>query len=154
MARLTIFRKYRVLANQIITMLLDIFLNFAEFVKNYVAALKETIANLQAQLEAANAGELLTRIAALETELATTKQALADALADDAADEEAIAAAQAEATAQAERANAAQVEAEVAQAEAARLAAELEAAKAEQEAQNNELIAKISELRAELQPSV
>jgi chromosome segregation ATPase len=145
------------LANQesqgLIDMLLDVFLNFAEFVKTYVAALKETIANLQAQLEATNAGELLARIAALESALASTKQELADALANDIADEEAIAAVQAEADAQKLKAEAALVEAEAAKAKAVELAAQLAAATATQEAQNNELISKINELQAELVPS-
>ena len=134
-------------------MLLEIFVNFAEFVKSYVAALKETIANLQSQLEAANAGELLTRIAALESELGATKQQLADALADDVADEEAIAVAQQEADVQKAKAEAALIESEVAKAEAARLAEELSAATASQDAQNNELISKINKLQAELLPS-
>jgi chromosome segregation ATPase len=139
--------------NHLIDMLLEIFLSFAEFVKTYVAALKETIANLQAQLEAVNAGELLTKIAALEAELASTKQELADALSDDAADKEAIAVAQADADAQQAKAEAALIESETAKATSAKLAEELATAVAAQESLNSQLITKINDLQAELMPS-
>jgi chromosome segregation ATPase len=134
-------------------MLLDVFLNFAGLVKSYIAALKETIANLQSQLESVNAGELLTRIAALESELASTKQELADALADDVADEEAIAVAQAEADTQKAKAEAALVESKAEAAKAAKLAEELAATLAAQETQNNQLISEINKLSSELIPS-
>jgi chromosome segregation ATPase len=141
------------LNSTLIDMLLDIFLNFAEFVKTYVAALKETIANIQAQLESANAGEFLTRIANLEAELAATKQQLADSLANDAADQEAIIAAQTEADTQKAKADTAQAEAEAAKLEATRLADELAAAIATQKEQEEQLMSKINELRVELDPS-